>query len=499
MDMSRRTKFWAALWCVACAAAVLLLCTRSSPLYPTNDWVDANCYFTVGRGMLAGLVPYRDLLDQKGPLLFFSQMLGALVSDSSFAGIFVLEVLAGAAFLWFSLRSLALFCPPGPSLAVLPLLAGAVYASAAFAQGDSAEELCLPLLAFSLWCFLRLFRAGNTWRPGGWLVFANGLAAGAIFWVKYTLLGLHFAWMACLAFLLWLKDGSFAACVRACGVFLGGMAAMSAPVLAYFALNNSLDALFGAYFVNNLTAYSDTPANWTSPFYNVAVSGFSTFLANPLWMSLALLGGVWLVFVSRLLTGAGRPALAALAFSTAFFLWCGSMGWPYYGLPLAVYAPLGFVPLFRLAQRLPLRFGARRLAAAGCAVCLAASLALAVLTSRNVSFMALKKEDLVQTRFAAIIRAEGGETLLNYGFLDGGFYLASGILPSCTFFCRLNLSNWEELEQPVRQLVKENAFDFIVTREEGPLYEMDGYELVCTEYQMYDGTLQPYSLFRRKS
>ena len=47
-------------------------------------------------------------------------------------------------------------------------------------------------------------------------------------------------------------------------------------------------------------------------------------------------------------------------------------------------------------------------------------------------------------------------------------------------------------------MVAENAFDFIVTREEGPLYEMEGYELVCTGYQEYDGVLQPYSLFRAK-
>ena len=63
---------------------------------------------------------------------------------------------------------------------------------------------------------------------------------------------------------------------------------------------------------------------------------------------------------------------------------------------------------------------------------------------------------------------------------------------------RLMINNWEELEQPVRRMVAENAFDFIVTREEGALYEMEGYELVCTEYQEYDGVLQPYSLFRAK-
>ena len=52
----------------AALAAVLSLtvCTKSSFLYPLNDWVDVHCYFTVGRGILHGMVPYRDLYEQKG-------------------------------------------------------------------------------------------------------------------------------------------------------------------------------------------------------------------------------------------------------------------------------------------------------------------------------------------------------------------------------------------------------------------------------------------------
>ncbi|MBQ4436722.1 MAG: hypothetical protein II879_11600 [Clostridia bacterium] len=48
--------------------AVLTVCSKNSILYPMNDWVDVNCFFTVGRGITHGLVSYRDLYDQKGPL-----------------------------------------------------------------------------------------------------------------------------------------------------------------------------------------------------------------------------------------------------------------------------------------------------------------------------------------------------------------------------------------------------------------------------------------------
>ena len=41
----------------ACLASysVLAVCSKSSFLYPMNDWVDVNCFFTVGRGILHGL------------------------------------------------------------------------------------------------------------------------------------------------------------------------------------------------------------------------------------------------------------------------------------------------------------------------------------------------------------------------------------------------------------------------------------------------------------
>lgn len=484
------------LFCLLCSFAVLAVCSRSSPLYPTNDWVDANIYFTIGRGMHQSLMPYRDLLDHKGPLLYLLHWAAAAVSSTSFFGVWLLEVAAGWGFLYASARTMLLYCGRSWTFFSLPLLAACVYASPAFAQGDSAEEFCLPLLAMTLYFFLACFGPGKK-LPSLWVFAVNGAAAGAIFWIKFTLLGLHFAWMAAFALLIWIGHRSFVRALAACGTFLGGMAAISVPILLPYALGGALPDLFQTYFVTNLTSYSSTPTHWSTPLYNLAVSGLETALDNPVWAVLALLGGVFFVFCRGILHPAAKAALLALAFFSGFFIWAGSMGWPYYGFPLSAYAALGFVCLGRLLQNLPARLP-RGAVHAGFVPALALSLALCMAFSPNVPFMKLKKEDLVQTKFASIIQQEGGQTLLNYGFLDGGFYLSSGITPSCRFFCRINLPNYQELEEPVRQLVEQGYFDFIVTREEGPLPGMEEhYELVCTEYQLYDGTLFPYSLFRK--
>ena len=85
------------------ALAVLLIASTGSPLYATNFWTDTNIYFTIGRGMRQGLMPYTDLFDHKGPLLYVLYALGALVSDTSFFGVFLLEVASLTAMLMLAL------------------------------------------------------------------------------------------------------------------------------------------------------------------------------------------------------------------------------------------------------------------------------------------------------------------------------------------------------------------------------------------------------------
>ena len=67
---------------LVCSVLALIIASTSSPLYAANFWTDSNLYFTIGRGMTQGLMPYRDLFDHKGPLIFMIYALGAMVSDA---------------------------------------------------------------------------------------------------------------------------------------------------------------------------------------------------------------------------------------------------------------------------------------------------------------------------------------------------------------------------------------------------------------------------------
>ena len=70
------------IYCIIISFSILIICTKSSPLYVFNDWVDANAYFTMGKGMIHGLIPFKDLFEQKGPLLYLIHGLSYLFQSN---------------------------------------------------------------------------------------------------------------------------------------------------------------------------------------------------------------------------------------------------------------------------------------------------------------------------------------------------------------------------------------------------------------------------------
>ena len=91
-----------ALYCLLAAIVAITVCSKSSFLYPLNDWGDTNCYFIIGKGILKGLVPYRDLYDQKGIIIFAIYSLACLITTNSYFGVYIIEIVAAFLFLYIS-------------------------------------------------------------------------------------------------------------------------------------------------------------------------------------------------------------------------------------------------------------------------------------------------------------------------------------------------------------------------------------------------------------
>lgn len=485
--MKKRETLFLILYCAAAAFFILLFATRSSFLYPCNDWNDANSYFSMGKALFNGKVPYRDVFDQKGMYLYFLYGLAYLISHTTFAGVFLLELVSAAFDLAGICRILELYVKKTTAYILAPLVLGVSFASQSFYWGGSAEELCLPFLIWGLYLSLRYF--GQEYPDKAMnakTLFLGGLLAGMVANIKFTSLGFFFAWMMCAAF-AFLARKDLAGAVKACGIFLLGMFLPFVPWVIYFALCGALYDWYWAYVYVNVFAYSNLGGEGPGISERIyTLSKLLYWVARKNW-------GYFLFVIPGVLAellGRGKKALARFQIlSLCFFLflgiYVGGSELPYYALPLSVFSVLGFAFLGKALETLQERSGKGKTQkaagvassvlgngilwkrAAGCAASVLASAAFIYCTSMNIPFMEEKREDIFLYKFREIVQRREDPTLLNIGCLDAGLYTVCDIVPSCRWF-QTQTINMDLVYEEQERYIREGQTDFVLARDSYP-------------------------------
>lgn len=481
--MKKRTG-WIAALCIVAAALLLLLCSQCSPLYPINTWVDANCLLTVGRVMREGGVIYRDIYEQKGPLLYLIHMIAACISDRSFLGVYVLEALSFAAVLLMACRLMQKKNAAGSGFAML--VGACLLVGASFAQGDSAEEFCLPYLMAAL-C-IAFDQYGEKRGPMSLCaLFVCGLLAGMVAMIKFTVLGL-FVGLCAAEGVLALFHGGIVRALRSAGAFLAGMLLPIAPWFIYFAANGALSDFYTAYIYNNVFLYTDSART----FMDVLRDIYSMLRGNLLWVLLAGAGKMAFLLdreASVQLKGAVM-AMGAGAFASVFLL---GRTWTYSPLVLGVFA-LAWAPSAYAHVEKRLKSGAAHRAAS--LLCYALALC-AAWASPNAYLRGMPLEETAQARLQKFIHP--GATLLQYSHLDDGLYLLSGTLPAQRYFCRLNV-NLPEMDEALDRQVSEAIPDYVLVSWRELPEQFDRYQLISYDagYDDQGRINKPLYLYRRK-
>lgn len=464
--------------------------SKSSPLYPLNDWVDVNCFFTMGRGVLDGMVPYRDLYEQKGPILYFIYAFAALLSRDSFIGVYLLEVVTFGLFLFFSGLLVQLYVEKTRAIYFLiPILAAAVVTSWSFTHGGSVEQLSLFMLVYGMYSVLKALKENRALCFTEALI--NGLFAGILLWVKYTMLGFYIG-LAIFVLVWYLTDKTLRSqLLFTIGAFLLGVLAASVPVFLYFGIHGAVNDLFTVYFVNNILYYGPELTQPRAQVIWDCMADSIRYNTNYGW--LIWTGALFLLNKRSQEWKANLMVVLCFVGLTITTFWGGIL-YDYYGLVFAAFCVYGLIVWVEiLRQTVVHRLWRRWLA--GRVPIIAASLALLVAMmfnstfqfNQNIYLMAYGKEDTVQYRFAKIIQTVEEPTLLNYGFLDGGFYYASGAAPACRYFCYFNIDTpemWAEQGESIRN----GEPDFIVTR----YYTLEQYYVDMSHYELVDQYTHPF-------
>lgn len=427
---------------LAFSFGILFICTASSPRYATNPWNDANAFLTMGKAMANGLTIYKDIFEQKGPLLYLLHAVAGLISESSFFGVYVIQSVFLSATVFAAYKTALLYVNSGLSIICALLTCFVTVNSGGYYYGDSAEEFCLPFLMISIYFFCRYFKNTEQNELGKPVFLLVGFLAGCVAMIKFTIIGFFFAWAAYILLYIWLAKKKFKVAFLNALTFLGGMIAAIVPWVVYFTVKGALWDFINTYFILNITAYPKAEnLGFVSRILMPLHSLGENLVISPVLFVLGFLGIILFAATNifaekKVLCRLSVPFVCCLGLYIIYF---GIRYYNYYFVPMSVFTVFFFIASAYLLGKIA-KNKSRLVAAILCVLMIPLTAVASNYCNLSSKFAPKKGEETVQAKAAEYISSHNPEgKILNYGSLDTGIYLATGQIPAFRHFEQQNL------------------------------------------------------------
>lgn len=215
---------------------------------------DSAIFFTSGKALMNGMVPYVDYADSKGPLLWLIYGVGYLLSHYDYTGVFWLSWMAYSVTLAYLFRLACLFLKDN-RLALLATLAmiGFLFCSWYHYEVKS-EDWCQPFIVATLFHFCRLFYGDGKKQPEkAFLVF--GISFSACLLIKFSVAAmLASVWVYGVIHLL----RHHSRVVKPIFWSAAGALCTLLPFIVWLSCIGALDAFIREYFVNTVFTIRDS-------------------------------------------------------------------------------------------------------------------------------------------------------------------------------------------------------------------------------------------------
>lgn len=234
----------------ACALVFLLVFSAStSPLYSSYIGDDSAFFCMVGRGMLQGLMPYRDFFDMKGPYLFFIQYIGQFLYYGRL-GIFFIQWVNLSVALVFGIKIVRLFDIESKTKQLLLVLSILPIAAVTFANGNLTEEFSLVPLFSCLYLCLKYVENRDCrieYTHPLWHGFWYGMCFGYLALIRVTNASLICA-IVLSASICMIADGKIGNLLMNGATFIIGCALAVFPMFGFFLYHGLLDEMLYCVF-----------------------------------------------------------------------------------------------------------------------------------------------------------------------------------------------------------------------------------------------------------
>jgi 4-amino-4-deoxy-L-arabinose transferase-like glycosyltransferase len=241
---------------------------RFDPITGFVPHTDDGLYLYIGQQLLRGAAPYRDVFDNKGPLLYLVNAFGLVLGGGSFWGVYALEyvllsVTAALAYLILKVRV--------GRLAALLAVLFFVLEIAHVVAGDHEEEYEVVVQCLALFALCR--RPAIEPRLRWWFV-AGVLGTGA-FLLKPTGVGFWAALLVAVA-LVCLRSGQWRTWLPRLWAAAGGAVLAGAACLAYLGAVGALHPFVADYFGFNImySGHSGAADRLSSVWYGAGRLGY---------------------------------------------------------------------------------------------------------------------------------------------------------------------------------------------------------------------------------
>ena len=311
------------------AFIVLSFGMNESYLYAGFSTHDSAWYMLCAKAWLAGLQPYVDFSDSKGPLLWVFFMIAHKIHAYSFIGVFWIVTLLYTITLWFNYKSFNIFLKNKKiSYIATFFILAELFIVPSCREFLHTEDFSLPFISISLYYIFRLFYQDKDSLPK--VSFIVGICFGAIFMIKFYTVIISLGLIIALVYKA--KETKYPILNVFLFLFLGGFIACL-PFLIYFSCTNNLLNFFNEYILT--TFKSHTNANYTEYVYLIR---FSYYKGQAL---LASLPGL-IYFIRKQTRYAYLPLILFIPFWLSEF----SSVSPQFGLPTNLFfffTVLGFI------------------------------------------------------------------------------------------------------------------------------------------------------------
>ncbi|MDR1091727.1 MAG: glycosyltransferase family 39 protein [Prevotella sp.] len=478
------------------AFLLIFFCSKMSPLYPINDWSDINLYFNIGKMINAGKVPYTEAFDHKGPLIFFIYGIGALISDSSFFGMYLIESIGWAIMILFAYLTARLFVDK--IYAFIVALVFPVLMLSHTSQGGSAEEFIAIAQVASLYFFIRYFKDDTpVHKPKHMLI--HGIMSAITLLIKINLIVFWFFPLLAIFIGLIIRK-EYKNLMQNIAAYILGVMIITLPVCIYFAANNALSEAWNIYIVLNknyatIGSFSETAESLAVRFYlrlRFETFEFLTILTGAIYFPIRHIGNKW-----------GRIALVLSFFALYIAIFSSPKYVHYYSIPYYVYALPGCIVLCRFIRIKPVKaayitlfililaWGIRQREFYGLQI--------------NEMTRSVKQEGLIY-QFSGIINKEKDPTLLNLGLDTGNaVFTAANIVPNVRYFISPNLPDdlYPEMRDEQTKYIEKKEIQFIILAEGSVNYDyFHNLPALNENYTIADSYLEDgyktYYLYKRK-